>query len=371
MIPALRVGGCWRGLDARLQGPSVEFEKQFIGNASNSVPGIFVFMCTLRPADTWLRVLLRHIAPQGFDYVGVLLKALLVAILGIAVRIWRYIFCKYMTWPYRCALLTDAVRATRVKTSDALYQASECCLDRGFSLKLRRLRSTAALLLAFTAAMVAIRMWVLKKSLGNMICERILALFRKSAALRCFVERILGAGFLTQLLQAHRAAGGDDPRKLVRKTLVDLGVPLQAKRSRKKVPKGQVPKHIEFSNALCKGTKFRDRADYKEALSSIREALQECGSLPLPPSDIDPIGVGNHDAGGATYNDRIGRTLWGHSNESSPIVPSVLEAEARRRAPCSRDAAGSSIGLTDRMEGVRREYLKHRQSRDVGCHSPI
>lgn len=69
-----------------------------------------------------------------------------------------------------------------------------------------------------------------------MICERLLALMRKSAPLRCYIERLLASGFLTQVLAAHTKAGGADVRKVTRSQLLKLGARLRcAKKASKQV----------------------------------------------------------------------------------------------------------------------------------------
>ena len=63
--------------------------------------------------------------------------------------------------------------------------------------------------------------------IGNMISERLLSLIRKSGPLRCYIERLLSAGFLTQIQSHHLKAGGQDVRKVTRTALLKQGAPLR------------------------------------------------------------------------------------------------------------------------------------------------
>ena len=181
-----------------------------------------------------LRTLFYHFALKDRDESRILMETLLHSILSLAVRIWRFVFCKFMIWPYQNVLLTDAKQSVREETSQKFYNVSECCLDPSFSRKLRRIGVNAALLLTNLAVMAALRLWARYGQIGNMICERLLALFKRSSVLRCAIERAISGGYLAQLLHAHLNAGGSDLRKLTRKQLIELGVPLRARSARTK-----------------------------------------------------------------------------------------------------------------------------------------
>ena len=73
------------------------------------------------------------------------------------------IFWKYATWPYRLTLLVDPDVELRIETACALYDERACCVDRAMTLKAREIGEACV---------------------GNMSMDRLLALFRKSAAHR-------------------------------------------------------------------------------------------------------------------------------------------------------------------------------------------
>ena len=134
-----------------------------------------------------------------------------------------------MTWPYRNILLTDADQIVRETTARALKAANECCLDAGISLKASKLVGTWQELLQHRPLLAAFNIWASAGMLGNMGCERMLALIRKSSPLRCYVERIIPAGLLAQVMSVHRKFGGHDVRKITRAMLEKRCVPIRAR----------------------------------------------------------------------------------------------------------------------------------------------
>ena len=85
-------------------------------------------------------------------------------------------------------------------------------------------------LLNHRGLMAALTTWSWVAKLSNMHLERLLALIRKSAPQRCFLERLLATGHLTQILSRHRSAGGSDIRRITRKQLVQLVVHIVVQR---------------------------------------------------------------------------------------------------------------------------------------------
>ena len=79
---------------------------------------------------------------------------------------------------------------------------------------------------------LALRAWSHTARLGNMATERLLSLFRKSFPLRCNNDRLMCAGFISQIQSKHLAAVGHDVRKLTRRRLLDMEAPLKVGRRR-------------------------------------------------------------------------------------------------------------------------------------------
>ncbi len=74
--------------------------------------------------------------------------------------------------------------------------------------------SSASDLLMHKGLHAALWLYSWMKRVCNMNTERLLSLIRKSAPQRCVVERLLSAGFLTQVHSKHLQASGCDVRKV-------------------------------------------------------------------------------------------------------------------------------------------------------------
>ena len=86
--------------------------------------------------------------------------------------------------------------------------------------------------------------------------------------------------------------------------------------------------------------------------------------------DADAAGNGPSEPSGATYDDRIGRALWGCSDATSPIKAALLENEVFQCAPRPNDNVDTVPGLTGRLELVRSGFIKQCQSRDMDAIAP-
>ena len=107
--------------------------------------------------------------------------------------------------------------------------------------------------------------------LCNMHLERLLSLFRKSSPVKPYVERLLHSGFLSQVMQRHLQAGGEDFRKITRRGLIQEDAPVRARVRKKKQKKRAGEFQMSFqqwANAILKNErqtagKRRTRAEYK------------------------------------------------------------------------------------------------------------
>ena len=130
-----------------------------------------------KPLETNLAVLCRHFETLDDGDYAVFVDAVRSAALSVAVRIWRYIFVLFLSWPYKLASLVHADPDVRDAAAHALENARECCLDRAMSRKAQKLLHTQRR----RALLTALRAWVRGTLVTNMVTERLLSLIRKSA----------------------------------------------------------------------------------------------------------------------------------------------------------------------------------------------
>ena len=97
--------------------------------------------------------------------------------------------------------------------------------------------------------------------LCNMHLERLLSLFRKSSPVKPYVERLLHSGFLSQVMQRHLQAGGEDFRKITRRGLIQEDAPVRARVRKKKQKKFQSAEgqmaFQQWANGILKSEKKR------------------------------------------------------------------------------------------------------------------
>ena len=208
--------------------------------------------------------------------------------------------------------------------------------------------------------------------------ERLLSLIRRSAAKRCTVERLLAAGWLTQLLGKHLEAGGEDNRKLLRRSLLRMGAPLKvfakANRSaRTKRNQRQVAfqkwtnrsqqKERERLGLASEGRQrpLGSRADYLGRMRNFKSAWQREGPFFVEESDdLSDMPPGNPDD---VYRLRVGNTLWGLSSTTSPLDDALMTAELETLLPSSNKKQG---GLTQRVKPVREAWRQSLYTKCVG-----
>ena len=117
----------------------------------------------------------------------------------------------------------------------------------------------------------ALRAWSWSGRIANMHTERLLSLIGKAAPKRPSptIERVVGAGTLTQLLRCHKAAGGVDPRSVKRSQLLKGGVPLACERKVKN-PNMRRP-HMQFVNTMRRELKAQgQKRSWADLWGSIR-----------------------------------------------------------------------------------------------------
>ena len=94
---------------------------------------------------------------------------------------------------------------------------------------MRNLFDCAASLRADADLADVLRLWSRKAKLANMHVERLLALIKASVSSnRPTCEKLLAGGLLSPVLRDHVAAGGRDPRVVLRDELIKDGMPLES-----------------------------------------------------------------------------------------------------------------------------------------------
>ena len=152
----------------------------------------------LTPA--WL--LFKQFECQGADVVQVVFEAYHVTVLDLGAKLWLQ-WMRVKGWPYRLVGLVAPQQSVREETAQSLYSTNDCCFDESMTAKVKRLKPTWQLLLTHRGLMSALTIWSWVATLCNMRLERLLSLIRKSAPLRCYLERLLSSGHLTQILSRH------------------------------------------------------------------------------------------------------------------------------------------------------------------------
>ncbi len=174
---------------------------------------------------------------------------------------WRFLCLEQA--PLRLAGLAhpQSSESDKLDIARQLFSVHECCLDKEFSLKVRHLfvnttdpdpDEAAQGLIKNQRFTDAIKVWSESTKLTNMHLERMLAALKldnsisgsgKNASTPS-AERLVSVGMLGQLLRAHLANGGRDPRYQTRADLRRAGVPIQADArtsETSKPPSGFVP----------------------------------------------------------------------------------------------------------------------------------
>jgi hypothetical protein len=317
----------------------------------------------LRPSTTLIALLFYQFENDECDNFALFMLTLRIVVLTLSSKIWRFVLCKYLSWPYRLVQLVSPDPAVRTATADALYAANECCLDRGMSQKARTLSANAVLILMNIELLCALKCWALIAVVGNMLAERLLSAFKRCAALRCFAERSMGASFLTQVLTSHLQAGGDDIRKITRAALRSLGVPIRAKArgrsAKEKTQKRPQQRFSRWANRQMKGLRGT-RENYRSRMAELKDQWKQSGPF-YEASDADD-GDGVDDI--PSYADKIGTSLMGISSQETPVCFDLVEAEVQRAAPTRSNAPP---GMTRRLQDVRQEYLNSCYIKDTNA----
>lgn len=234
-------------------------------------------------------------------------------------------------------------------------------------------------LLGHQRLLAALELWSWHGRFTNMATERLLSQIRRSAPLRCSVDRLLCAGMLTQIQHKHMRAGGKDVRKVTRSTLLNLGAPIAASRGRaarrkRMDSKPQLTSRVTawintrlVQRRLDTGQRL-SRAQYLEEVASLRaewgalsEEARHCASLEA--LRFRERQAYKNGAKAKSYAERIGNDCWHCSNESSPVSEALIQKCLDEVAPTTT----TTRGLTAALEPVRQAFADTLVVRDEGA----
>ena len=330
----------------------------------------------LSPQNGPHSALLHHFQSQGDDTAAVCQQVLTRFVLGIASRIW--LLHKVWTgWPYRLLRLVadDATEFEKQTIAAELFALEECCLDRAFSLKIRRLAGTAAGLLKHAGILAALRLWGKIARITNMHTERLINLHQRSSPPRCVVARVLAAGFLANIYAIHKKAGGLHPSSITRVDLREAGVPIRArglsssdKRKRAQGVRQAIAAHTraigdgqptsELIKQRWSWINHKNRVGPRVTRAVYRQRQQDL-KVRWDSSELLSDYDDDHEATAAdterAYLKKLGHALWDCSDLHWPVLPSRLASVADIVAPAISRKQVS--GLTVRLNQPRQDFL--------------
>jgi hypothetical protein len=133
--------------------------------------------------------------------------------------------------------------------------STRCCRDVDFTNKVVLMFVDAYRLLGDANFIKGLRLWARRTKITNMHLERLFSKIKMSLGVQKAspdVERLAGVGYLTQVLASHMVAGGNDPRVVTRKQLLEEGAPIAAADSVANAP-SRAPGHfIQFKKDRAK-----------------------------------------------------------------------------------------------------------------------
>ena len=169
---------------------------------------------------------MRRIASQSF------LIQILALLSQLSIR-----FAYFSSWPLALVRMVDPSEseASQRTIAHEFWNAKPCCKHTAFGSKVMDLFASADDMFGNTAWRNTLRLLAKKFKICNMHTERQFALIKKSyshLAGAPEVERLVGGGFVTQVLSMHLTHGGADPRFTTSAKLLSSGVPLRRAKRR-------------------------------------------------------------------------------------------------------------------------------------------
>jgi hypothetical protein len=333
-------------------------------------------------------------AIKGSDFTTCLRQYIFRLSFALASLIWFNLESLFSAAPYALLGLVSATSTdeTRRTLAERFFNTAECCLDRGVSLKIRRLVGSPEDLITNTPILLVLRMWARRGRIGNMGLERLLSLIRRNAPKGCSVERLVVGGFLAQIMRQHLSAGGTDVRKMTRRQCNEAGVPLRGRSSKlkgrenlmgtknrcrgvRRIQKRQGRKG-QWMNRQLQSLKLRDGARSRAKWQQSGSRLSDRWDSGLHGDFVesqDPTDRWDSRLHGElaryrelteSYGSRIGNDLWGTSSKNTPFTDEQFEGVLKREVPSS---CGKTPGLTGRLAPLRQPFINDVYCADKGC----
>ena len=243
--------------------------------------------------------LVRHFAQKGVHTAWALMRVVFSFAISLMSAIWRDLSQVALAWPNKLFGMVCGLAAVMQETAEQLYTASLCCLDKALSQKVRDLCPDAASLLKDASAMSVIRALSSYKRATNLNLERLLKMFRAASPDKCQISRYVSAGFLAQVQHEHLKAGGSDVRKVTRRQLRSMSVPIKARQKAKRTQHSlwDVKSFASWANPQLAAKKKMTRTEYREAMRDLKEQWQ-ADDVAVLPRDLD-----DEHVGGQAYED--------------------------------------------------------------------
>ena len=350
------------------------------------------------PLDTSAVMLKRLFENLGSDVVNVAFRIFFSVVLSFAGRLWFYLISMYESWPYKLVPLGNSTSSLdeALGLATELFEAKDCCLDRGIAMKVRdHVRDGAPLIGATVQRLAAdlsgsaplrriLWLWGKSAKLCNMHTERLLALYRLSCRKRCTIDRQICSGYLAQVRRLHLKAGGICSSKTTRSKLQAMGIEFvvskrqrklaKAKARKKKVDKPTwamwcashiVSKQVELERKL-------ERGEYRALVKDLSEIWQDCSSRGVDPPRPARVARPKEQRKRAKhavekpYPEAIGTSLFGLSSSHHCIRPDVLRDEAQSIVESQGgEVHGLEIGWSNKfLAAHRQEFLSNAYVQD-------
>ena len=187
-------------------------------------------MASVPIAGGSLQALVWHFAPQGQPRLALVTEVRKMILHQASHLCWRLVV-PFSSFPFKLLGMVDSrfSEEERFAVAKEFFDTPMCDLDPDFSEKLRRMYASAGEMFSCCDLQFTLIEWGLSSGITNMPLERQLALIKKATPGHApSLERYCAAGYMTQLLAAHRASGRSDPRMHKTSDLLAEGAPLQA-----------------------------------------------------------------------------------------------------------------------------------------------
>ncbi len=269
-----------------------------------------------------------------------------VSLLGICAQIqWRFLL-PFGVWPYSLLPLGDAsVSAVdKSRIAQQIFDEKLCCLDYPFTRKLRVKFANANDFLADQDLRNMIESWSKFGKVCSLHIERQFALIRSSVPdSPPFAERVSSSGFLAQLCQKQREAGGLQATTFRRRDAIELGAPLLSNIEAATACPGRARGHIALINKrMSEAVSLAGKKIPREEAADIRRkaALEyrsmaaddqqdlRCEARASAAANVTPTSAA---AGPPQYDSSL---LWGAGCRTCPVSTDAATHQIQQETGC-------------------------------------